>query len=331
MLEIHVFVPSLQELLRAQPVHLGMNRFVSIGLVGFVTLAFAATAIAAETILYAPAQGTVTKYTGSVVNSGKIVSFEITASDGSKVPESLSSTFSQALESGLNLKVQSSTTETVTEVRADGTRVVQTDATSGTSAIAGVNTPPQKWVQTVAFKPDGQIEVLDVKFDIQNADPQLAKTLDQTAQNLKNSIPAQYTGLYNTPFEIGQALQTTTRSNPAVILGASGADVESVTTRTLRSKGDQGQYVFDVASDTPAFQFEQTLPNQPKPFKYAFDAFKTAGTESYLSDGRLERTTIQTSGRIQFELTIALGDGLEYLVKAATDLQIQTTREIAAP
>ncbi len=308
-----------------------MNRFVSIGLVGFVTLALAATAIAAETMLYAPAQGTVTKYMGSVVNSGKVVSFEITASDGSKVPESLSSSLPQNLEMGLNLSIRSSMTETVTEVQADGTRVVRTEATSEIGAIGGVTIPPQKWVQTVAFKPDGQVEVLDVKFDTQNADPQLAKTLDQTAQNLKTSIPAQYAGLYNTPFEIGQALQTTTRSNPASVLGASSADVESVTSHTLRERGAQGQFVFDVVSNAAAFAFEQTVANQPKPFKYAFEPYTTTGISSYLSDGRLERTTTQTNGRIRFEFVIALGDGLEYTVKATADQQVQTTTEIAAP
>jgi hypothetical protein len=305
-----------------------MNRFVPIGLVG-VTLALAATAIAAETMLYAPAQGTVTKYTGSVVNSGKLVSFEMTASDGSKVPESLSSTVSKGLESGLNLSVRSSMTETVTEAQADGTRVVQAEATSETSAIGGVNVPPQKWTQTVAFKPDGQVEVLSFVFATENADAQTTKALQQTAQSLIRSVPAQYAGLYNTPFEIGAASNVTTRSNPGSVLGASGAEVESVTMRTLRARGDQGRFVFDVVTSTPAFAFEQTLPNLPKPFKYAFSAFTSTGTATYLSDGRLEGSVGQTAGQIQFELTIALGDGLEYTVKAVTDFQSQSTTQIA--
>jgi hypothetical protein len=306
-----------------------MKRSVFIGLAGLITVA--GSAIATEIMLYAPAQGTVTKYTESVINSGKPISFEITSSDGSKVPESLSSAFSQGIEAGFNLKVLSNRTETVTEVRADGTRVVLTEETSETNAIAGMNVPPQKWTQTVAFKPDGQIEVLDAKFDTQNANAQIAKVLEQTAEGLKSSIPSQYAGLYNTPFEIGQALKTTTRSTSSPLPGASGAEVTSVTTRTLRSRGDQGQFLFDVISNTPAFQFEQAVENQPKPFKYAFEAFTTTGTVSYLSDGRLERHSSQTAGRGHFEFTIALGDGLEYTVKATVDVQSQTTTEIAAP
>jgi hypothetical protein len=301
-----------------------MKRTVFIGLVG-ITLALAASAIAAEVMLYTPAQGTITKYRVVVKNTGEIISSEATASDGSPVSDELITTLRQAFTRGLNRTTTTDSIETVLEVQSDGTRITRIDSITGSRNASGT-TASRKYTQTLAYKPDGQVEVREFKFDTTNLDAASADALTQTAKNLKKLVATQLDGVYGIPLELGQSYEVTNQVQ-SLLFSDSPVEIASTTTRTFQGRDNQGRNMFDVVSMTPTFQFDNVISGLSKPAKFVFGISNTTGTMHYLSDGRIERGTSQTNVQVNFEAAFLLENGIECSFRATVDFKVETMTE----
>ena len=258
-------------------------------------LVLASSAFAAETMRYSAAAGTITKY--STITNTTTQALEpvtATASDGSEVPKELLESFDKAFVK-TDISSVGDIIETVNEVQADGTRIVTNKATSTTKAASIPNAAAIKFTMRIAYKPDGSVEIQEVKYDTDELQKEVAAALEKSADGVKKAQQAASQGLYGVAFEPNTPISRTVENaglGALAGLGITGANIKGTITTTLTGRGPNGQYQFKNEVSTPAFDFKLAQPGVE--IAYKVEASTASGTNSYLNDGRIESSSIST-------------------------------------
>ena len=255
----------------------------------------ASSALATETMRYTASTGTITKYsTITNTTTQALEPVSATASDGSEAPKELLESFDKAFA-----KIQTSSigdmTETVTEVLADGTRIVTSEGTNTTKTTSLPNAPAIKFTIRIAYKPDGSIEIQEVKYNTDGLQKEVAAALEKTANDVKKAQQAASQGLYGVAFETNTPISRTVENAGLGVLaglGIIGANINSTVITTLTGRGPNGQYQFKNEVSTPAFDFKPQQAGVNIAFK--IEASTASGTSSYLNDGRVESLSAST-------------------------------------
>jgi hypothetical protein len=293
----------------------------------FAATAFAATALATGVMRYNAAAGTITKYstiTNTITQGLEPVT--ATASDGSEPPKELLESFDKAFAK-TEISSVGDMAETVLEVQADGTRIVTTEATSTTKAASLPNAPALKFTIRSAYKPDGSVEIQDVKYDTDGLQKELANALEKTAEGVKKSQQAASQGLYGVAFETNAPISRAVENaglGALAGLGITGANINSTIITTLTGRGPNGQYQFKLETSTPAFDFKLAQPGVE--IDYKVEASTASGTNSYLSDGRVESSSVSTKTNMIADIELPSQKNVTY--KLHVKLGIDSSTEI---
>ena len=287
----------------------------------------ASTTLAAETMRYSAAAGTITKY--STITNTTTQALEpvtATASDGSEAPKELLESFDKAFVK-TNISSIGDMTETVNEIQADGTRIVTTEATSTTKAASIPNAPAIKFTIRSAYKPDGSIEIREVKYNTEGLQKEVADALEKTADGVKKAQQAASQGLYGVAFEPNAAVSRTVENaglGALAGLGITGANINSTIITTLTGRGPNGQYQFKLEIRTPAFDFKLAQPGVE--IAYQVEASTATGTNSYLNDGRVEGSSISTKTTMIADIELPGQKNVTY--KLRVKLGIDSSTEV---
>ena len=287
----------------------------------------ASTAFAAETMRYIATAGTITKYstiTNTITQALEPVT--ATASDGSEPPKELIDSFNQAFAK-TEISSVGDMAETVTEVRTDGTRIVTNEGTSTTKAASLPNAPAIKFTTRIAYKPDGSVEVQDVKYNTDGLQKEVADALEKTADGVKKAQQAASQGLYGVMFETNTPISRTIENASLSILaglGVTGANINSTIVTTLTGRGPNGQYQFKLETSTPAFDFKLAQPGVE--IAYSVEASTASGTNSYLNDGRIENSSVSTKTTMIADIELPGQNNVTY--KLRVKLGIDSSTEV---
>ncbi len=287
----------------------------------------ASTAIAAETMRYTATAGTITKYS-SITNTitEALEPVTATASDGSEPPKELLESFDKAFTKTAISSI-GDMTETVLEVQSDGTRIVSSEASSKTKAASLPNAPAIKFKIRSAYKPDGSVEIQDVKYNTDGLQKEIADALEKTTEGAKKSQQAAAQGLYGVAFEPNAPVSRTienTGLGALAGLGITGANINSTIITTLTGHGPNGQYQFKLETSTPAFDFKLAQPGVE--IAYKVEASTASGTNSYLNDGRVENSSISTKTSMIADIILPGQNNVTY--KINIKLGIDSSTEI---
>jgi hypothetical protein len=287
--------------------------------------ALAATTLATEVMRYTAAAGTITKYS-SITNTitQALEPVTATASDGSEPPKELLESFDKAF-SKTEITSVGDMTETVLEVQADGTRIVTAEATSTTKAASIPNAPALKFTIRSAYKPDGSVEIQDVKYNTDGLQKELADALEKTAEGVKKSQQAASQGLYGVAFEPNAPVTRTIENaglGALAGLGITGANINSKIITTLTGRGPNGQYQFKLETSTPAFDFKLAQPGVE--IAYKVEASTASGTNSYLNDGRTESSSISTKTSMIAEIELPGQKNITYKINVKLGIDSST-------
>jgi hypothetical protein len=292
-----------------------------------VLFVLATTAFAAETMRYSVAAGTITKYstiTNTITQSLEPVT--ATASDGSEPPKELLESFDKAFAK-TEISSVGDMTETVLEVQADGTRIVTTEATSTTKAASLPNAPAIKFTMRIAYKPDGSVEIQEVKYNTDGLQKEVADALEKTAEGVKKAQQASSQGLYGVAFEPNTPISRTIENaglGALAGLGITGANINSTIITTLTGRGPNGQYQFKLETSTPAFDFKLAQPGVE--IAYQVEASTASGTNSYLNDGRVENSSVSTKTNMIADIELPGQKNITY--KLRVKLGIDSSTEV---
>jgi hypothetical protein len=287
----------------------------------------ASTALAAETMRYTAAAGTITKY--STITNTTTQALEpvtATASDGSTPPKELLESFDKAFAK-TEISSNGDITETVLEVQADGTRIVTTEATSTTKAASLPNAPAIKFTIRSAYKPDGSVEIQDVKYNTDGLQKEIADALEKTTEGAKKSQQAAAQGLYGVAFETNTPISRTLENaglGALAGLGITGANINSTIITTLTGRGPNGQYQFKLETSTPAFDFKLAQPGVE--IAYKVEASTATSTNSYLNDGRIESSSVSTKTNMIADIILPGQNNITY--KLHVKLGIDSSTEV---
>ena len=171
-------------------------------LLGFAILAFGMIALAAETIRFEPAFGTITKYRVTTQSSAEILSSSLVTSDGLPPPEALKN-LPEVLKASLNSTAIQDISEKIVGVDSNGTRQLET-------TILSSGTPPTLpigYEMRSSLTPEGTLTISSFKFDAATlAQPGFAALGDSFLEVIKSNLAQQFPNIYSKPLEIGQTL-----------------------------------------------------------------------------------------------------------------------------
>jgi hypothetical protein len=287
--------------------------------------AIAATALAAEVMRYTATAGTITKYS-SITNTTTqaLEPVTATASDGSEPPKELLESFDKAFTK-TEISSIGDMTETVLEVQSDGTRIVSSDASSTTKAASLPNAPAIKFTIRSAYKPDGSVEIQDVKYNTDGLQKEIADALEKTADGVKKSQQAASQGLYGVAFETNAPISRTIENvglGALAGLGITGANINSTIITTLTGRGPNGQYQFKLQTSTPAFDFKLAQPGVE--IAYKVEASTASGTNSYLNDGRVENSSVITKTSMIADIILPGQNNVTYKINVKLGIDSST-------
>jgi hypothetical protein len=285
----------------------------------------ASTALAAETMRYTATAGTITKYS-SITNTTTqaLEPVTATASDGSEAPKELLESFNQAFTK-TEISSIGDVTETVLEVQADGTRIVTNEATSTTKAASLPNAPAIKFTIRIAYKPDGRVEIQDVKYNTDGLQKEIADALEKSAEGVKKAQQAASQGLYGVAFEPNAPVSRTVENaglGALAGLGITGANINSTVITTLTGRGSNGQYQFKLETSTPAFDFKLAQPGVE--IAYKVEASTASGTNSYLNDGRIENSSVSTKTKMIADIILPGQNNITYKINVKLGIDSST-------
>jgi hypothetical protein len=289
-----------------------------------ILFVLASSAFATETMRYSAAAGTVTKYS-SITNTTTQLLAPVTAttSDGSEPSKKLLDSFNEIFATTENSS-QNAITETVLEVQADGTRIVTTEATEAESSPSA---PALKFTIHSAYKPDGSIEIQEVKYGTDTLQNEPSDALEETADGPKKPQQAAVQGLYGVAFETNAPISRTVENaclEALAGLAVSRANVNCTVTTTMTGRGPNGQYRFRIETNTPAFDFKLAHPGVD--IAYKVEASTSSGLNSYLIDGRIETSKTASKTRMILDIDWPVQKNIRY--KMHIKLGIDSSTEI---
>jgi hypothetical protein len=285
----------------------------------------ASTALAAETMRYTATAGTITKY--STITNTTTQALEpvtATASDNSQAPTELFESFEKAFAK-TEIASIGDITEKVLEVQADGTRIVSSEATSTTKAASLPNAPAIKFTIRSAYKPDGSVEIQDVRYNTDGLQKEIADALEKTADGVKKAQQASSQGLYGVTFEPNTPISRTIENaglGALAGLGITGANINSTIITTLTGRGPNGQYQFKLETSTPAFDFKLAQPGVK--IAYKVEASTANGANSYLNDGRVENSSVKTKTSMIAEIELPGQKNVTYTIRVKLGIDSST-------
>jgi hypothetical protein len=263
-------------------------------------IVLASTAFAAETMRYTAAAGTITKYSSSTNTTTQLLE-PVTAivSDGSEPSTELMDSFNQIFATTENSSV-SDITETVLEVQADGTRIVTKEAIKAESSPSA---PALKFTTRSAYKPNGTIEIQEVKYDTDSLQNELSDVLEETDDGVKKATQTALQGLYGVAFETNVPINRTVEDaclEALAGLAVGRANVNCAVTTTMTGRGPNGQYQFRIETNTPEFDFKLAHPGVD--ITYKVEPSTASSTNSYLIDGRVETSKTVSKTRMILDI-----------------------------
>lgn len=286
-------------------------------LVALLPASLAWSAEAAETLSYTVPVGTVTRYRTTQTNALQVQNITATSADGSPAPEAVLTSLRAAFEQvSVTTTGVTDSTETVLAVEADGTRVVESRSVlRTTSPGAGAQAmPPSSFRAVVAYRPDGRLEVRELKLDAAGLAPELAGALEALYRGSLTGTGQQPTGLYGRPIEVGQPVTSTTEvSIPLPLPGLKVEDLKlrADTTLTLQGRTPAGLSVVRTLTRVAPTLFKAGLPGSVPAASLVVSLGEnlTAGRTLYLADGRISRSTFTTNATLTLSLPLPASGG----------------------
>lgn len=275
-----------------------------------------------ETLYYLPDAGLITNYRSTLKTTARLVSSEVVRADGTAAPAGTGAAIIQGIVAGMNLQTLEESTDTILEVRSDGSRVVQTRGEIKSINQSGLNLPPQRYTAVLVYQPDGQVRVQDVRFDTTNLSRNMIAIVERNARAMQDGLPAQFVGAFSVGFVVGQSRDFTRLERVALIADVAPVELQSSIQRTLTERGVRGNYVFDLTTRLPAFEAQQSLPISTTPVRYSFEPTTSSGVQSFMADGRLERSRSETTTRFRMEFTLASS-----VIRMVIDLGTERSQE----
>lgn len=251
----------------------------------------------------------------------------LVAETGKKVPAKLE----QSLKKGLGTSVSATRnviTEKVVGIK-DGSSTVAVSITSTTATVNSGQKPSKqtaKWSFNRVYQTGGKVSVSDFAYDTKGLNPDAINALKNQSTNAKNAELARFQQLYGLPLtEAALVGSSSYDRNVSYDAKKPALSVKVNSSRTFKGRGGKEQYVFKTNATIDSYSYAKTL--RKNDFTYNFDPAKTSSEDSYLPDGRLERssgTTISTS-TISYLTTFA---GVKVTVKLGFSSTTETVTEL---
>ena len=289
---------------------------------------FSSLALAAPNFNYTVPLGTVTNYTSLSVNQTVFSDVTVSNEDGTPVKQSFQDAFKAGFKS-FDSTTSANVTETVIEVLADGTRVV--DATNSASVQTKTGTiiiPTQtlKFSTTTAYLANGQVQLQAIKYDRSSFPASITDSvIENLEQDLKASLSNPTPSVYGQGYQLNQAVLFDYKQQNSAF-GQIQASVNG--TRTLIKIGAQGQLEFQIQTTTSAHTAKlelQALPDMVS--EYEFPASTVNTTETYLADGRLEHSSLKSIGTYKFKTSLKLLNQ-KMIVSGTANLNLETSSDL---
>jgi hypothetical protein len=252
----------------------------------------------------------------------------LVAEAGKKVPAKLE----QSLKRGLGTSVSATRNvigEKVVGIK-DGSSTVAVSVVSTTAAVNNGQKPSKqtsKWSFNRTYQTDGKVSVSDFAYDTKGLAQAALESLKNQSLNAKNAELARFQQLYGLPLTEAALVGSSSEYNRSVSYDAKRAalSVKVSASRTYKGRGDKDEYIFKTNATINGYSYAKTV--RKSEFSYNFDPAKSSSEDSYLPDGRLQRssgTTISTS-TISYLTTYA---GVKVTVKLGFSSTTETITEL---
>ena len=251
----------------------------------------------------------------------------LVAETGKKVPVKLE----QSLKKGLGTSVsvtRNVMTEKVVGIK-DGSSTVAVNVTSTTATVNSGQKPTKqnsKWSFNRTYQSGGLVSVSDFVYDIKGLTADALNALKNQSINAKNAELARFQQLYGLPLtEAALVGSSSYDRNVSFDAKKPALSVKVNSSRTFKGRGAKEQYVFKTNATINGYSYAKTV--RKNDFTYNFDPAKTSSEDSYLPDGRLERSsgTTSSTSTISYLTTFA---GVKVTVKLGFTSTTETLTEL---
>ncbi len=288
---------------------------------------FSSFAFAVQNLNYTVPLGTVTNYKSLSVNQTSFNDVTVSNEDGTPVKKSLQDAFTAGFKD-FNSTTAASVTETVIDVLADGTRVVDATNTATVQTKSGTITIPIqtiKYSTTTAYLANGQVQLQALKYDRSTLPANITESvIESLEQDLKTSLSNAQPSIYGQGYELNQPLFFEYKIQN---LGFGQIEAQVSGSRTLINIGTQGQLEFQIQTTTNAYTAKLEFQGLTMVSEYQFPASTINSTQIYLSDGRLEHSSLKSIGTYKFKTSFKLLDQ-KIVISGTASLNLETSSDL---
>lgn len=288
---------------------------------------FSSFALAAQTLNYTVPLGTVTNYKSVSVNQTSFNDVTVSNEDGTPVKKSLQDAFTAGFKD-FNSTTTASVTETVREVLADGTRVVDAANTATVETKSGAITIPiqtLKFLTTTAYLANGQVQLQALTYDRSSLPKSMTESvIESLEQDLKTSLSSPQPSIYGQGYELNQPLFFEYKIQNS---GFGQIEAQVNGSRTLTKIGAQGQLEFQIQTTTSAYTAKLEFQELTMVSEYQFPASTINSSQTYLSDGRLEHSNLKSIGAYKFKTGFKLLDQ-KIVISGTANLNLETSSDL---
>lgn len=252
----------------------------------------------------------------------------LTPETGKKVPAKLV----QSIKKGLGTSVsatRNSISEKVVGIK-DGSSTVTVNVTSTTATVNNGQKPSKKttkWSFNRVYQMDGKVSISDFQYDTTGFTEAALSSLKTQTANAQSTELARFQQLYGLPLTEAALVGSSVEYNRNVNYDTKkpALTVKVSTNRTFKGRGAKDQYLFKTNATINGYSYAKTV--RKSEFNYNFDPAKTSSEDSYLPDGRLERSSATTTSTstISYLTTYA---GIKVTVKLGFSSSTETTTEL---
>ncbi len=251
----------------------------------------------------------------------------LVAQTGKKVPVKLE----QSLKRGLGTSVSATRnviTEKVVGIK-DASSTVAVNVTSTTTTVNNGQKPSKqtsKWSFNRTYQTGGKVSVSDFAYDTKGLTPDTLNAIKNQSTNAKNAELARFQQLYGLPLTEAALIGSSSYDrNVSYDAKKPALSIKVNSSRTFKGRGDKEQYVFKTNATIGSYTYAKTV--RKNDFTYNFDPAKTSSEDSYLPDGRLERSsgTTTSTSTISYLTTFA---GVKVTVKLGFTSTTETITEL---
>jgi hypothetical protein len=247
---------------------------------------------------------------------------------GKKIPAKLE----QSIKKGLGTSVSATRnviTEKVVGIK-DGSSTVAVNVTSTTATVNSGQKPSKqtsKWSFNRVYQTDGKVSVSDFAYDTKGLNQEALNALKNQSTNAKNAEMSRFQQLYGLPLTEAALVGSSVDYNRSVNYDAKkpALSVNVNSSRTFKGRGDKEQYIFKTNSTINGYSYAKTV--RKNNFTYNFDPAKSSSEDTYLPDGRLQRSSATTTSTstISYLTTFT---GVKVTVKLGFSSTTETVTEL---